>query len=305
MTIEKTRYRHLVPDSSTPNGRTRMAVMLRAGLVLSASILAATPAWAESNAASTSQAATAPAPVETEAQQFARARLMEMAGLLGKTEKFSVSLQVAYDVVQENGQKIEFGEVRELAVQRPDRLRVLETASHGGRDLMLFDGKLITTLNSEMNVYAQAPQPGNIDASVIHFVRDLQMRLPLAPLLMEKSADELQRRVQSIDYVEYTDILGKPAHHIAARTANVDFQVWIADNKQPLPLRIVLNYPTAEGQPQFRADFSDWNLAPRFDKSTFEFTPPAAAKQIVFAAQLPPASGTPLPEKSATEGAKP
>jgi len=257
--------------------------MLRTRLVLAALMLATNVASAQEAALPSSEAASA---AESETQQFARARLMEMARFLGKTDKFSVSLRTAYDVVQENGQKIEFGEARELAVQRPDRVRILESAGDGKRDMILFDGKSLTIFDGMTAAYAQAPQPGDIDDSVVYFVRDLQLRLPLAPLLMKNFADELQRRLSRIDYVEHTDVLGKPAHHIAARTARSDFQVWIAEGKQPLPLRIVMSYPKEEGQPQFRADFSQWNLSPRFDKETFKFNPPAGARQIVFVVQV-------------------
>jgi len=279
--------------------------MLRAILLLAVSLMAMSAVRAEELSAPPNRTTAAPEAPATESQRLARDRLMEMARFLGKTDRFSASLRIAYDVVQDDGQKIEFGETRELAVQRPDRIRIVATSSDGDHNSMLFDGKLITISDDAAKVYAQAPQPGDIDATVVHFVRDLQMRLPLAPLLMARSADELQRRVRSIDYVEHTDILGEPAHHIAARTANVDFQVWIADGKQPLPLRIVMNYPTAEGQPQFRADFSDWDLSPRFGKKAFKFEPADDAKRILFAVQLLPAASSPPSGRKTNEGAKP
>lgn len=56
-------------------------------------------------------------------------------------------------------------------------------------------------------------------------MRDLQMRLPVAPMLLTGFADELQRRIQSIDYVGRADFLGKPAYQITVRAAQVDFQM--------------------------------------------------------------------------------
>jgi hypothetical protein len=54
-----------------------------------------------------------------------------------------------------------------------------------------------------------------------------------------------------------------PCDHLAVRTAGgVDFQVWIAQGDEPLPRRIVITYKDENGQPQFWADFSNWNLAP-------------------------------------------
>jgi hypothetical protein len=66
----------------------------------------------------------------------------------------------------------------------------------------------------------------------------------------------------------------------------VNFQIWIADGDQPLPQRLVLTYPKASGQPQFRAQFIGWNLAPEVPDSLFAFAPPAGANRIPFAAAL-------------------
>ena len=245
--------------------------------------------------AATAQAQAPAAPLQTltlasESQRFAHDRLLEMARFLGSSQRFSVALRISYDAVQDDGQKIEFCEVRDVAVERPNRVRIAETSSDGSNNLMLFDGERITVSSGDGKsvVYAQTLQPGDIDATVVHYVRDLKLRLPLAPVLMSRLADELQRRLTGIDYVERSSLHGKPVHHIAGRTAAVDFQVWIADGKKPLPERIVITYKAEAGQPQFRADFSKWNLSPKFDKATFRFKPAANSSQIMFAVQVPP-----------------
>lgn len=260
--------------------------MPRTSLFLVSSLLVANVAWAQQAAPSQPPVVSAPA-VRTESQKFASDKLLEMAKFLSRQEKFSATLRIGYEVPQANGQKIEFGEIRDLAVQRPNRVRMSEQGSDGRGNLMVFDGKTITLLDGETGKYAQVPQPGDIDHTVVYFVRDLKMRLPLAPLLMAHFPEEMQGRIESVDYVERTTILGEPAHHIAARTAIMDFQVWIADGKRPLPLRIVLNYRNEAGHPQFWAQISKWNLSPQFAKSTFEFKPPKGAEQIPFAVQVP------------------
>ena len=192
-----------------------------------------------------------------------------------------------YDAVQESGQKIEFAEVRKVTLSRPDRLRMEGQRSDGAKTLTVFTGKEIVLIDETSNVYATAPQPGSLDDTIVHFVRDLGMRLPLAVLLVSQLPAELNDRVRSIDYVERTSIHGAPAHHLAARTDMVDFQVWVADGDKPLPQRVVITYRQAKGEPQFWAQFSDWNLAPAVEDSTFLAKPPDGAQKVAFAAQLP------------------
>ena len=200
-----------------------------------------------------------------------------------------------YDVVQSTGQKIEFGETRRLMLVRPDRLRMEEVSSDGTRDLVIFDGRNITVLNADEKVFAQAPQPASLDDALGYFVRDLKMRMPLALMLTTRFPEVLANRISAIDYVERTEILGAPAHHIAGRGENVDFQFWIRDGERPLPLRLILTYRDSPGQPQHWAIFADWDTSPSVADSDFEFAPPADARQIPFAVQFrrPEASPTP------------
>jgi hypothetical protein len=216
----------------------------------------------------------------------ARALLIKMADFLGKTQKLSVTVRASYDTVQASGQKVEWNEIRRLTLSRPDHLRMEAEKSNGVRTLVIFDGKEISAFDEAGRAYAQTPQRGGVDETLVYFVRDLGMRLPLAALFQSRSATALQSRVQSVEYVEKTGILGAPAHHLVGRTDTVNFQVWVSDGDQPLPQRIVLTYFGAPGQPEFRAQFTAWNLAPETPDSLFTFAPPANTTKIPFVAAL-------------------
>ena len=217
----------------------------------------------------------------------AKALLMRMADFLSKSPRMSVTVHGSYDALQAEGDKVEWNDVREVTLSRPNLLRINTQRSDGARSLLVFDGKEITTFDESSKAYAQASHPGTVDDAVVYFVRDLGMRLPLAVLLTSRLPTELAQRVQSVEYVEKTATLSAPAHHIAGRTATVDFQLWIADGDRPAPLRAVLTYKEAPGQPQFRAQFSDWNFDSQPPANAFMFTPPEGAKKIPFAAALP------------------
>ena len=223
----------------------------------------------------------------SESQVQANAILLRMADFLSGAQAFSVNVQGNYDAIQADGQKIEFADTRKLTLSRPDRLRVEGERSDGAKALTVFNGKEIVLIDETSNVYATAPQPGGLDDTIVNFVRDLGMRLPLAVLLVSQLPEELKGRVRSVDYVERTTIHGAPSHHLAARTDTVDFQIWVADGDKPLPQRVVITYKKAKGAPQFRAQLSDWNLTPAITDSTFQAQPPNGAQKVAFASQLP------------------
>lgn len=232
-------------------------------------------------------AARSPAPQVVAEPREPTAILMRMATFLANTPRFNVTLHDKFDVLQESGQMIEFGETRQITVSRPNGLRVELEQSDGEKHVVLYDGKVITAFTPTLSVYAQAVAPGGIDAAVTYFLRDLHMRLPLAALLLSRFPQEIRGRTEEIAYVEHTQVQGMPAHHLAGRTETVDYQLWIAEGARPLPLRAVLTYKNAAGHPQFRADFVNWNLSPEIRNDRFVFTPPQGARKIAFVAQVP------------------
>jgi hypothetical protein len=240
-------------------------------VVAGAALLAASSAFATGQSSAPSTTAS------SSSQPAAADLLATMAQFLAGLQGFEVRMAGSYDAVQESGEKIEFLELRELAVARPGQLRVRQVRSDGAEDTIVFDGKTMTVFNGAAGVYAQAPQPASLDDAMLYFVRELGMHLPLAPMLSSRFAAELGKHVKSVEYVEYA-LLPRPAHHLAGRTDAVDFQVWIADDPQPVPLRIVITYRNEPAQPQFRAALLDWKFKAPDGADAFRFDPPKDAR---------------------------
>src|SRR5439155_1562144 len=101
--------------------------------------------------------------------------------------------------------------------------------------------------------------------------------------------DTVQASGQKVEWNEVRTLtLSRPDRlRVESERSNGTRSVVVFDGEEPLPQRIVLTYPAAPGQPQFRAEFSAWNLAPQPADALFTFTPPAAASKIPFAAALP------------------
>ena len=250
-------------------------------LLMSVFLLVATTAFSASEELASATA---------EQDADARAILTKMADVLSQAPGFSVTVRSSYDSIQEDGQHIEFGERRNILLQRPDRLRVDVERSDGDQGLVIFNGQTITVFKAEDNVYAQVEKTGSVDNAIVHLVRNLQTPFPLARMFLTTLSRDMPKWIESVSYVEENTLTTPPTDHLAGRAADVDFQIWVAQGKQPLPQRIVLTYRNEPGQPQFRADFIGWTLSPANDATRFVFTPSEGAERIVFLAPVPVSS---------------
>lgn len=213
-------------------------------------------------------------------EKAAGPRIEAMANFLAKAQRLGVVVDSTYDVVQDAGQKIEFGERRQLTLRRPDRARVEVTRRDGSRRGMVFDGTQLTAYDLNEKVYAMVQKPGTADAALAYFTQDLKMRAPLRELFAADLPQQLKGVLANAGWVGNETVGGVATDHVAFRGDTVDVQLWIARGGDPLPQRIVITYRLANGQPQFAADFHGWTLNPDVRDSAFTFVPAAGAEKI-------------------------
>ena len=228
--------------------------------------------------------------------------MLEVVGMAQKiadAKAFTVTMHMGYDVVQKSGQKLEFQELRKVVLSRPNYIRVDAKQSDGDEGGLIYDGETITQFSKTAKVYGQVPLKGSVDDMVRFAVARLDVRIPLARMLVTTFPQEIKKLTTEIFYVE-RDVLGQvPTDHIAGRTEDVDYQVWIGEDK--LPRRIVLTYKNLPGQPQFWANFTDWNLSPKVSKEMFTFKPPRDWEKIPV---LMPAPAKATPGEKVSKPAK-
>jgi hypothetical protein len=76
-----------------------------------------------------------------------------------------------------------------------------------------------------------------VDDALRHLVRDLQ-RVPLALMLATSLPADLEHLIDTLDYVEQDRLTDVPTDHLAGRTKDIDFQLWIAREGEPCALLI-------------------------------------------------------------------
>lgn len=240
-----------------------------AGLALAA---AAAPADAERQSAkSRGQAAFTADAVKS---------LERSAAFLAAQKGYTFGAELTYEVLQPNGQMLEFGSSRDFLVRRPDRLRVEVVHRDGEVMQLFFDGKSILIDHPGEDAYVQVEKPGTLYAAVDYLVDDLHTPSPLEDFISENYAADVREKIRSGFYVGRAQLGETVCEQLAFRTDEMDIQIWIRASEEPLPCRLVIRYRKAEGQPEFTAQFRDWNLAPETDDELFVFAPPKTAERI-------------------------
>jgi hypothetical protein len=247
---------------------------VKLALAALALFLAATPAGAQAPAPA------APDPIDPEALAIAR----RAGDFLRDAKRFSFSAESGYEVVQEDGAKLEFGAMRRYLVQRPDRVRVETEPRDDGPRLTVFDGKSLVLVDLDENAYARADleKPRDIDF-VIDLVRErLDAPVPLAELLRNNPRVPLEDSLEAAAWIGTERLRGVDCEHIALRNPDSDLQLWVESGEKPVVRRVVITYRSEEGKPSFWANLDDWSLTPELSDASFRYTPPEGAERVRF-----------------------
>jgi hypothetical protein len=212
-----------------------------------------------------------------------------MSDYLSKMQTFRVDTTTVDETkVSEDGQKIQQVSESKIAVRRPGEMRV-DRVGPNGRVVFRDDGKQFSVFNSDKNIYATAPAPGNLDQAVDQAREQLQSSAPGLDLVGSNAYDALTEGVKEVHYVGLVPMgNGVMAHQLAATKEHVTYQIWIKDGPQPVPLRYVVTGRDMPNSPQFTIDLRNWQPKASVPTGSFQFTPPPGAKKVAFA---PPRKG--------------
>src|SRR4051794_9692958 len=226
--------------------------------------------------------------------------LKGMSDYLAGQKSLSAKFDSDIEAVTPELQKIQFTSSGEMKMNRPDKLRIRRTGGYADVELV-YDGKTVSLYGNNAKSYVQAELSGTID----QMINSLQGRsgagMPGADLLLSNSYDELMGTVFDAKHIGPGVVDGVECEHLAFRTPDTDWQIWIEPGAKPVPRKYVITSKTVTGAPQYTLKMRDWKTDANAD-GDFAFKPPAdAAKAALDSAamiefdELPP--GTPAGAK--------
>jgi hypothetical protein len=240
------------------------------------------------------QAVAEPTEVDPEIDSYALSLLKEMSSKVAGLVEFTVTLETGFDVLQLSGQKLEFGSRRTAKIRRPNLARFTYEERSGLEGELVFDGSNVYAYERDQNVYATIEQPGDIDATVDMMATELGIPVPASDFFAADPGAMLVAGLLEARDLGPSTIDNQPARHVALRKPGVDYQIWINDVTQ-LPVRTVITYLEEPGQPQFWAQFLNWNTAPEVSRNEFAFLPSEGAELIRFGVFDPTATDEQIP----------
>lgn len=212
-------------------------------------------------------------------EEDAKRIVKAMSDYMAAQKSISLGYDAILEIVTEDHQKLGLASSGTVTMKRPDKLRA--TRSGGFADVeMLFDEKTLTLFGKNANLYAQVEIPGTID----HLIDELRVKyhktLPAADLLMTNVYDQLMPAVIDIKDLGSGVIGGIECDHLAFRTKEVDWEIWIAHGDRPYPCRYVITSKLIDDGPQYSILVREWKTGDEVAADDFKFKNSTKAKKI-------------------------
>ena len=267
--------------------RSRTALFLGLGLSLAMTQVAAAQTTPEAQPDRSQQFPTSgtadPIANEGTIEDGAIDALKEMSNYLMSAKTLGLVSQATRDVVTNDGQRIQLEGTATYKIRRPGF--VIDYVSDIKSRRFIYDGKNFTVYSPKLGFYASAPAPGTNKEVLDTIYSKFGIALPLEDLFRWGSDGANAARIQALRSaykVGEATLDGVPTDHFAFREDDVDWEVWIQQGDQPLPLKLVIVDRNDPAKPAFSTRLK-WQINPTFTDADFAFVPDANAKRIQLA----------------------
>jgi len=209
----------------------------------------------------------------------AKALFKTMSDYLAAQNAISLDYDSYLEIVTSQEQKLGLASSGTVTLNRPNKIRATRTGGFANVELV-FDGKTASLIGKNANFYAQAEGPGTID-QLVEELRDKYHRpLPAADLLMSNPYDQLMPLVKDAKDLGSGVIGGVECDHLAFRTEEVDWQIWIAQGARPYPCRYVITSTKIPGSPQYTIVVRTWKTGADAGSDSFKAEIPSGAQKV-------------------------
>ncbi len=202
-----------------------------------------------------------------------------MSDYMAGQSTLSFTYDATLEIVTADMQKLGFSSSGSAALSRPDKIKV--TRKGGFADVELsFDGKTMTVFGKNLNAFAKIDAAGSIDDLFDTLRSEMGLELPAADLLSSNPYELMMSNVTDSKDLGSGIIGGKECDHLAFRTTDADWQIWIAQGDKPHPCRFTITSKMMAQAPSYTIEITEWKPGGNVAAADFQIKPPADAKEV-------------------------
>lgn len=209
----------------------------------------------------------------------AKKLLKGMSDYLTAQKNISFEYDATLEVVTGDEQILALASSGSVALMRPDKIRAIRKGGFADVELS-FDGKTLTMMGKNLNIYAQADFPGTIEHLVDELKDKYNRPLPAADLLLPNPYEVLMLDVIDIKDLGSGVVGGVECDSLAFRTKEVDWQIWIAQGERPYPCRYTITSKSIASGPQYTIQIREWKSGDEVKATDFSFKNSTKASQV-------------------------
>jgi len=209
----------------------------------------------------------------------AKSAVKKMSDYMAAQKAISFEYDTNFEVVSKEGQKLGLASSGSMKLNRPDKIRATRAGGFANVEYV-FDGKTLAMLGKDANAYAQVDWAGTLDQLVDELRNKFHRPIPGADLLMSNIYDQLMPEVVDSKDLGSGVINGVECDHLAFRTKDVDWEIWIAQGNNPHPCRYVVTSTQVAKAPQYTVDIRAWKTGAQVAPDRFALKVPAGARKL-------------------------
>ena len=207
--------------------------------------------------------------------------LNQVCNFLQAQKSFTVEMDLTYDNVLDSEAKVQYGAYQKIWVRKPNQLRS-DYIGDERNTSFYYDGDYLTLQNTDLDLYATKPAASTIDEVFKNVEANYGFTIPMSNLFVNDPCAAVTSDIQKSMFIGSNMVNRVPGYQILFIGEDRDWQIWVSQDQQPLPMKVVITYKNLAGAPQYTAVLSKWNFDPKIPADTFTFDPSEKDIEIEF-----------------------
>lgn len=223
-----------------------------------------------------------PPPLTGEAGDLPDARevVQRAIDFVSSHDRLAFEVVATYEVVQENGQKLEFDMLQRVAFEQGSRLFWVTLNDDAATEMAWCEEGTFTMIRQPANVWGQVKVPESLPHAISDVSSEYGVSVPFVDILSGDAGELwLGDDVEWVDYIGESWAEGHWTDHVALRRPGADIQLWFRADAEPFPVKMTIIRTDDTGQPAFSARFREWKTDIP-DGTIPEFTPPQGSERL-------------------------